>query len=66
VGEYDHPIRELNEQAARRMPGIGRVAVVPDAGHLFDERGAMDVVTELARGWFREHLAWQPVGRPAR
>jgi hypothetical protein len=29
---------------------------VPGAGHLFEEPGALDQVTELAAGWFRRYL----------
>lgn len=34
-----------------------RVEVVPGAGHLFEERGALEVVADLARDWFVEHLS---------
>jgi pimeloyl-ACP methyl ester carboxylesterase len=53
VGEYDHPLRELNEEAADRIAGPSRVAVVPDAGHLFDEPGAAAMAAELTRDFFR-------------
>jgi putative phosphoribosyl transferase len=52
VGEYDHPLRELNEEAANRIAGPNRVAVVPDAGHLFDEPGAAAMAAELTRDFF--------------
>ncbi|MCU1662901.1 MAG: dienelactone hydrolase [Pseudonocardia sp.] len=53
VGEYDHPLRELNEEAADRIAGPNRVAVVPGAGHLFDEPGAAAMAAELTRDFFR-------------
>jgi hypothetical protein len=30
--------------------------IVPGAGHLFEEAGAMEQVAELAARWFRRHL----------
>lgn len=60
VGEYDRPILDLNRQAAQRIAGPSRVAVVRDAGHLFDEPGALAAVVDLSRDWFREHLRAGP------
>jgi hypothetical protein len=34
--------------------------VVPGASHLFEEPGRLDVVADLAAGWFSQHLA-QPL-----
>jgi hypothetical protein len=31
--------------------------VIPGAGHLFEEPGALDDVARLAGGWFVRHLA---------
>jgi putative phosphoribosyl transferase len=42
--------------ACRRLPGPSLVRVVPGAGHLFEEPGALDQVTELAIGWFQQYL----------
>jgi putative phosphoribosyl transferase len=30
--------------------------IVPGATHLFEERGALERVAELARDWFRRYL----------
>jgi len=32
------------------------MAVVPNAGHLFEEPGALDEVARLAADWFTRHL----------
>jgi putative phosphoribosyl transferase len=53
VGEYDQPLREINEEAADRIQALSRVAVIPDAGHLFDEPGTAAQAAELTRDWFR-------------
>lgn len=63
VGGADMEVLELNRRAANRMPANPRIEVVPRAGHLFEEPGALDQVAGLARDWFAEHL---PVGRDPR
>ena len=48
--------------AAMAVPldsGRSRLAIVPHATHLFEEPGALELVSYLARDWFLRHL--QPV-----
>lgn len=56
VGERDPTVLELNRgaQAAMRCPT--HLAVVPGAGHLFEEPGALQTAAELARDWFLDHF----------
>lgn len=56
VGGRDPQVAELNRAAARELPGISEVHVIPGAGHLFEEPGALDQVTAVAAAWFGEHL----------
>lgn len=56
VGGQDHEVLRLNEVAAGKMVCELRIAVVPDAGHLFEEPGTLDQVLALAGGWFVKHL----------
>lgn len=56
VGERDHSIRKLNEETLEQLPGEKALEIVPNAGHLFEEPGALDRVAELARDWFQDHL----------
>lgn len=56
VGGEDHQVLELNRAAQERLRTAGELAVVPGAGHLFEEPGALDVVARLAGDWFTEHL----------
>jgi dienelactone hydrolase len=56
VGALDHPVLELNRQAADGLGGLARVEVVPGASHLFEEPGALDAVAEHAAAWFTQHL----------
>jgi len=64
VGGRDTRVTEWNQMASRRLPGPSQVRAVPGAGHLFEEPGALDQVTELAIGWFRQYLG--PPGRLGR
>lgn len=56
VGGRDVRVIELNEQAQRAMTATTRLAIVPGAGHLFEEPGALETVIQLASGWYAEHL----------
>lgn len=56
VGGRDEQVLQVNEEAATRLPGEHEVAVVPGAGHLFEEPGALDAVGRLTREWYAQHL----------
>jgi len=56
VGALDHPVLELNRQAADALGGLARVEVVPGATHLFEEPGCLDRVASLTTSWFTTHL----------
>jgi predicted phosphoribosyltransferase/predicted alpha/beta-hydrolase family hydrolase len=60
VGGRDHPVLEMNEEAARRLTCPHRLEIVPGAGHLFEEPGALDQVSRLAIGWFSRYLGDAP------
>lgn len=56
VGGRDPKVLDLNQVAMQRLPGHRELEIVPGAGHLFEESGAMEHVTRLAVSWFRRHL----------
>jgi putative phosphoribosyl transferase len=56
VGGRDLTVLELNRAAMARMRTETRLEMVPDATHLFEEPGALEVVARLARDWFLQHL----------
>ncbi|MFC9243087.1 phosphoribosyltransferase family protein [Streptomyces sp. NPDC057136] len=56
VGGYDDQVLDLNRQAQAELRCENRLEVVPGATHLFEERGALDTVADLARDWFTRHL----------
>jgi putative phosphoribosyl transferase len=56
VGGFDTVVINLNHEALRRLRCIGRLEIVPRAGHLFEESGALEKVSDLAQRWFTEYL----------
>ena len=56
VGGDDLVVVEVNRQAERLLRGEKRLEVIPGAGHLFEEPGAVERVAELAADWFLRHL----------
>ncbi|NUP82880.1 MAG: phosphoribosyltransferase [Nonomuraea sp.] len=60
VGSLDTRVLSLNRLAADWMHCDHRIAVVPGAGHLFEEPGTLSAVAGLARDWFTGHLAFTP------
>src|SRR4051812_38060306 len=56
VGGRDDVVLELNQKAFARLKGPKELKVVPGATHLFEEPGALDRVSQLAREWFERHL----------
>jgi len=56
VGGDDYVVLELNYQAAAELKAEHRVEIISDAGHLFEEPGALEKVAALAVDWFEELL----------
>lgn len=56
VGSLDTQVIALNEEAYRRLSCAKRIDIVPGATHLFEEPGALESVSRLARQWFDEYL----------
>ncbi|HEY3001529.1 MAG TPA: hydrolase [Kribbellaceae bacterium] len=56
VGERDPEVLELNRRAQRELRGPSALEIVPGASHLFEEKGTLERVAELARDWFATRL----------
>jgi len=52
VGGNDEEVIELNKQAQQQMVCKTKLKIVPGATHLFEEKGALEIVAGLARDWF--------------
>lgn len=55
VGSRDAQVIPLNQEALAHLKR-GELILVPGAGHLFEEPGALSIVTQEARMWFLKHL----------
>jgi predicted alpha/beta-hydrolase family hydrolase len=60
VGGEDHPVIDLNKKAFAQLSCEKGMEIVPGATHLFEERGTLERVAELASGWFVKHLPCEP------
>ncbi len=56
VGAEDEAVLELNRAALAALPGEKRLDVIPNATHLIDEPGALELVAQYAREWFEKFL----------
>jgi pimeloyl-ACP methyl ester carboxylesterase len=56
VGGADDLVLELNRRALAQLRCEAELHVVPGAGHLFEEPGALDTVAEDAATWFTRYL----------
>lgn len=56
VGGADTAVLGMNRRAQEELCCPNLLHVVPGAGHLFEEPGALDQVAHLARDWFLGHL----------
>lgn len=57
VGENDPQVIQLNRDAYLALNTTKKLEIVPGAGHLFEESGALQKVAEEARDWFKQYLA---------
>ena len=56
VGGDDHQVIRLNQQAYAQLPQPKQLEIVQGAGHLFEEPGKLEVVSDLAADWYKQHL----------
>lgn len=56
VGGRDGEVIDLNRRALKDLRGTKEIVIVPGAGHLFEEPGAMEQVVQHALRWFLTYL----------
>jgi pimeloyl-ACP methyl ester carboxylesterase len=56
VGGDDGVVIDLNRQALQALRCPADMQIVPGAGHLFEEPGALEAVMQLAALWFAQRL----------
>jgi len=57
VGENDPVVLDLNREVVNGLRSETKLEIIKDAGHLFEEPGALECVAELATQWFVRHVA---------
>jgi dienelactone hydrolase len=67
VGGNDTPVIAMNRSALVQLASPTKhLEIVPGATHLFEERGALELVSQLALEWFEHHLTRTPESLGAR
>ena len=66
VGGDDPAVLRMNREALDLMTCERDLKVIPGAGHLFEEPGAMEEVSRLAGEWFTRHLEGTSSGAEGR
>jgi putative phosphoribosyl transferase len=56
VGELDYEVLKLNQDAYEELTCIKQIHIEPNATHLFEEKGALEKVAQVAANWFVKFL----------
>ena len=56
VGSLDYDVLQLNKEAYIQLECEKKLEVIEGATHLFEERGTMELVCEMAAAWFQKYL----------
>lgn len=56
VGGYDDVVIDLNKQALSEIKSEKKLIIIPEATHLFEEPGKLELVAQHAGNWFLRHL----------
>ncbi len=56
VGGNDPVVIDINEQAMVQLSGEKKMMIIPGAGHLFEEPGALEQVAKETSEWFVHNL----------
>jgi putative phosphoribosyl transferase len=56
VGGDDSIVIDLNKRAAKYLNVKNELLIVPGAGHLFEEPGALEQVSKASADWFENYL----------
>jgi len=52
VGGYDDLVIQLNQKAYEKLQCERKLEIVPEASHLFEEPGKLEIVARLSANWF--------------
>jgi len=57
AGGHDDHMIDLSRSVIEQMTAFTQLAIIPGAGHRFEEPGALDEVVQLASEWLVDHFA---------
>ncbi len=57
VGGNDIPVIAMNQEAMHYLHSKKQLEIIPSAGHLFEEPGALEEVARLTSNWFDRYLS---------
>ncbi|MBD2721061.1 dienelactone hydrolase family protein [Hymenobacter armeniacus] len=57
VGEHDTDVVQLNQRARQALRPPSELRLIPGAGHLFEEPGALEAVAAAATAWYERYLS---------
>jgi pimeloyl-ACP methyl ester carboxylesterase len=63
VGSRDREVLTMNEWARKQLRCQAVLEIIPHAGHLFEEPGALELVATYASTWFTTHFRRTPAPR---
>ncbi len=58
VGSFDTLVVDLNRKALRQINSTKKLEVIPGASHLFEEPGRLEIVADIAAGWYDKYLQY--------
>ena len=56
VGGYDDVVIDLNKHALSQLKSEKKLVIIPEATHLFEEPGKLELVAQHAGNWFVKYL----------
>lgn len=56
VGGYDDVVIDLNKHALSQLKSEKKLVIIPEATHLFEEPGKLELVAQHAANWFVKYL----------
>jgi alpha-beta hydrolase superfamily lysophospholipase len=63
VGGWDQVVIELNEKAYEKLGCEKKLDIIPQASHLFEEKGKLEAVAQLSADWFVTHLSTEKINK---
>ena len=56
MGGYDDVVIDLSKHALSQLKSEKKLVIIPEATHLFEEPGKLELVAQHAGNWFVKYL----------